>query len=70
MPNDQSAITDNKGIILNARDKVTRIVNYERTAIPMHIVETHSKEERQGRDEADHGSYSTKLIADRLEPEI
>jgi predicted nuclease of restriction endonuclease-like (RecB) superfamily len=65
----QSVITDIQAIIVEAKDKAIRLVDYERTLMYWQIGQRIFEEEQQGKDRADYGNYLTKFIADQLEPE-
>jgi len=65
----QSVITDIKAIIVNAKDKAIRLVDYERTMMYWLIGKRIFEEEQEGKDRADYGHFLTKIIAEQLEPE-
>lgn len=65
----QSVITDIKGINFNAKEKVIRLVDHERTMMYWQIGQCIFEEEQQGKDRADYGNYLTKFVAEQLEPE-
>jgi len=65
----QSVITDIKAIILIAKDKAVRFVDYERTMMYWRIGQRIFEEEQQGKDRADYGKYLTKFISEQLEPD-
>jgi predicted nuclease of restriction endonuclease-like (RecB) superfamily len=67
---DQSIIKDIKKIILDAREKATRMVDHQRTTMYWHIGKRIFEEEQQGKDRADYASYLTRHVADQLEPEF
>jgi len=65
----QSVIADIQAIIHDAKEKVIRLVDHERTLMYWQIGQRIFEEEQQGKDRADYGNYLTKFIADQLEPE-
>lgn len=65
----QLVITDIKAIIVNAKDKAIRLVDYERTMMYWLIGKRIFEEEQEGKDRADYGHFLIKIIAEQLEPE-
>tara|TARA_R110002050_G_scaffold192548_1_gene327495 strand:- start:202 stop:1221 length:1020 start_codon:yes stop_codon:yes gene_type:complete len=66
----QSIITDIKVIIAQARDRVIRAVDHQRTLMYWHIGKRIFEEEQEGKDRAAYGKYLTEYIAGELEPEF
>jgi len=66
---DQAVITDIKSIIVKAREKAIRSVDYERSLMYWQIGRRIFEEEQKGQERAEYGNYLTKFIAEQLEPE-
>lgn len=66
----ESLYADAKQIIESARSNAVRSVDFCRVQMYWHLGQRIFEEEQQGKERADYGTYLTRTLANRLEPEF
>ncbi|MGJ1430524.1 PDDEXK nuclease domain-containing protein [Sphingobacterium spiritivorum] len=66
----QAIITDIKAIISQSKDVAIRTIDHQRTLMYWHIGKRIFKEEQEGKDRADYGTFLIKYLSDQLQPEF
>ena len=67
---DTSLLNEIKAIINQAKEKAIRAVDNERVLMYWHIGKVIFKEEQQGKDRADYGTYLIQYLSEQLQPEF
>ena len=67
---DTSLLNEIKAIINQAKEKAIRAVDNERVLMYWHIGKVIFKEEQQGKDRADYGTYLIRYLSEQLQPEF
>ncbi|WDF45679.1 PDDEXK nuclease domain-containing protein [Chryseobacterium sp. KACC 21268] len=65
-----SLISEIKNIISQSRDNAIRSVDYQRTLMYWHIGQRIFKEEQNGKERAEYGTYLIKYLSEQLQPEF
>ncbi|EFK56409.1 DUF1016 N-terminal domain-containing protein [Sphingobacterium spiritivorum] len=66
----QAIISDIKAIISQSKDVTIRAIDHQRTLMYWHIGKRIFKEEQEGKDRADYGTFLIKYLSDQLQPEL
>ncbi|MGJ1262637.1 PDDEXK nuclease domain-containing protein [Sphingobacterium spiritivorum] len=66
----QAIISDIKAIISQSKDVTIRAIDHQRTLMYWHIGKRIFKEEQEGKDRADYGTFLIKYLSDQLQPEF
>jgi predicted nuclease of restriction endonuclease-like (RecB) superfamily len=70
MLTNSSLISEIKSIISQSRDQAIRSVDYQRTLMYWHIGQRIFKEEQNGKERAEYGTYLIKYLSEQLQPEF